>query len=52
MKTILLLALALILAPVAILAAHGAHNLRWPACLIAALLLVGVILGARLGLAW
>jgi hypothetical protein len=52
MKTLALLALACLLAPAAILAAHGTHNLRWPACLAAALLLAGLILGARLSLAW
>ena len=52
MKTTLLLALALILAPVAILTAHGAQRLRWPATIAAALMLAGLILGAHLGLAW
>ena len=52
MKTTLLLALALILAPAIALAAYSARRLAWPATFAAALLLAALILGAHVGPAW
>jgi hypothetical protein len=52
MKTAALLALVALLAPAAFLVAYGARRAAWPAVTWGAVLLAGLILGARWGTAW